>query len=615
MKMKQVDVIVIGGGHAGTEAALAASRLGCNTLLCTIDANKCGFMPCNPSIGGPAKGQIVGEIDALGGIMGLAADQSKIQMRILNRSRGPAVQCLRSQNDKDQYNDFIKNTLMADSNIQLLEEEITELLIDNNRVQGIRTKSKQSIACSCVVITTGTFLKAVMHTGLEQEQGGRIGEASCEGLSDTLGKYFKLGRLKTGTPPRLEKSSIDFSKMIIQPGDKEWLHFSYKTAHSTDYQTQLDCYGTKTTEATHEIILKNLDRSPMYTNVIQGVGPRYCPSIEDKVVRFKDKDHHQIFVEPEGWESNSFYPQGLNTSLPEDVQLAFLKSMPGLEDVEILKYGYAVEYDYIVPSQLKHSLETQKIEGLFCAGQINGTSGYEEAAGQGIIAGINAALKSQNRQPFILSREESFIGTLIDDLITKEIYEPYRMLTSRSEYRLLLRQDNACRRLSKKAHDIGLISDDNMALIQSQTDAITSLLKSWRKQSTTDCLIKKFDLKHKIRLSELLKRPNAQLSDVLEPKASPEELEAAKKALVELRYEGYIKKQQDTIEKIKRFEAKDIPQDLDYERINGLRNESKQKLIEFKPKTFFEASKIAGVNPADLVVLMVYLEKISLKAN
>ena len=358
---KHYDVIVIGGGHAGTEACLAAARLGCSTLLCTIDPNKIGYMPCNPSIGGPAKGQIVGEIDALGGIMGYAADKTKIQIRVLNRSRGPAVHCLRTQNDKDDYNNFVKNTVLNHKNITVLEEEINELLINDIKVMGVKTSAGLEINCHSVVITTGTFLKAVMHTGFSQSVGGRIGEASSETLSSSLGKHFKLGRLKTGTPPRLEKDSIDFSKMIIQPGDKEWLHFSFKTDYSNDYHNQMNCYGTRTTEETHKIILNNLDRSPMYAGVIEGIGPRYCPSIEDKVVRFKDKDHHQIFVEPEGWTTNSYYPQGLNTSLPEDVQIDFLKTMPGLEDVIILKYGYAVEYDYIIPSQLKPSLETKKI--------------------------------------------------------------------------------------------------------------------------------------------------------------------------------------------------------------------------------------------------------------
>ncbi|MAH80150.1 MAG: tRNA uridine-5-carboxymethylaminomethyl(34) synthesis enzyme MnmG [Rickettsiales bacterium] len=602
------DVIIVGGGHAGSEAALAAARMGCKTLLVTISTETIGLMPCNPSIGGPAKGQIVGEIDALGGEMGRAADETFIQIKILNRSRGPAVQCLRTQNDKYLYQEYIQNVIKSSKNIDIAEAEVAQLIFEGNRITGIITTKNITYSATAVVITTGTFLKAKMHVGLSATTGGRIGEQSAENLSDSIRSRFKLGRLKTGTPPRLHKDSIDYSKLILQPGDTEWLHFSFRSEYNDRFKTQKDCYSTNTTEETHKIILANLDRSPLYTNVIEGVGPRYCPSIEDKVVRFKDKPTHQIFIEPEGLTTDSIYPQGLNTSLPQDVQEQLLYSMPGLENVKIIKYGYAVEYDFILPSQLKPTLETKKVTGLFFAGQINGTSGYEEAAGQGIVAGINAALMVQNKDPFILTREDSFIGTLIDDLITKDIYEPYRMLTSRSEYRLLLRQDNPTRRLSERAYAIGLLTDEEMERISDQHQQINHYMKLWRKTSTTPAQTKKHNLKHKIPLAELIKRPEINLEDIFDNTNDVYEKEAAQRACVEFKYAGYINKQQETISKIKRFESKKIPDFIDFDAILGLKRESIQCLKEHRPKTFYDASKIAGVNPADLVVLMVYLE-------
>jgi len=604
------DVIVIGSGHAGIEAALASARQGCNTLLFTINIDNIGLMPCNPSIGGPAKGQIVGEIDALGGEMGKAADETHIQLKVLNRSRGPAVQCLRSQNDKYDYKEYMKHVVINHKNLTVKQAEIYGLLIEDNCVKGVVTHLGKEYLATAVIITTGTFLKGKMHVGLTSFDGGRISEASAVSLSDCLTKYFRMGRLKTGTPPRLDSRTIDYSKLLLQPGDPEFLHFSFKTPYSTTFEHQIDCHLTETNEDTHRVILSNLDQSPLFTDVIKGSGPRYCPSIEDKVVRFKDKPTHQIFIEPEGKDTIEVYPQGLNTSLPEFVQEAFLKTMSGLEDVEILKPGYAVEYDFVYPDQLKPTLETKAIKNLFLAGQINGTSGYEEAAGQGIIAGINAGCNVLGKDPFILKREDSFIGTLIDDLITKNIFEPYRMLTSRSEYRLLLRQDNPTQRLSHRAFEWGLLSEEHYSLIKSQHDIITNYHVSWKKKRTTDHDHSTFSIKHKIPLFELIKRPEVTIDYMMEHHADENDLkEMVEKAMIPIKYEGYIRKQESEIEKLKKIESRKLPANLDYSQILGLKKESQEKLIEHQPKTIYEAKKIAGVNPADIVVLLGFLEK------
>lgn len=609
--IKHYDVIIIGGGHAGIEATLAASRLGCKALLCTMDAQKIGFMSCNPSIGGPAKGQIVGEIDALGGEMGFAADKTQLQLKILNRSRGPAVQCLRAQSDKPDYNHHMRTLIANNPNITIEEQEVFGLIFEDKRIQGITLGNGEQRLTPCVVVTSGTFLKGRMHTGLTQTIGGRIFEKSAESLSDSLNKFFRMGRLKTGTPPRLEHRTIDYSKATIQPGDPEFLRFSFRTPYSSRFENQIPCYLTRTTEETHKIILSNLDRSPMYTKVIKGVGPRYCPSIEDKVVRFSDKESHQIFIEPEDKHHSLIYPGGLNTSLPDDVQHAFLKTMPGFEEAKIITYGYAVEYDFVFPDQLKPTLETKEIEGLFLAGQINGTSGYEEAAGQGIIAGINAGLKAQKRDPFILTREESFIGTMIDDLITKNIYEPYRMMTSRSEYRLLLRQDNAIFRLSEKAYNIGLLSKENITLVREQHNAVTSLIKTWSTTSLTNTQVEHYNLKQKMPLLQWVKRPEITCETLMsENIITPKDKETAERALVQIKYEGYIQKQELDIQKIKKFETKHIPPTLDFSTLIGLKKESRDQLIKFKPKTIYEAQRIAGINPADIMILIGYMERI-----
>ncbi len=605
------DVIVIGGGHAGIEAVLAAARLGCKALLCTMDEEKIGFMSCNPSIGGPAKGQIVGEVDALGGEMGFAADKTHLQLKVLNRSRGPAVQCLRAQSDKPEYNTYMRDLLTKHPNITIESQEVFGLLYENKTVQGITLANGDEKKAPCVVVTSGTFLKGRMHTGFNQTIGGRIFEKSAESLSESLSKHFRLGRLKTGTPPRLDHHSIDYSQTEIHPGDPEFLRFSFRTPYSNRFENQLPCYLTRTTEKTHEIILNNLDRSPMYAKVIKGVGPRYCPSIEDKVVRFRDKASHQIFIEPEDKAFNLIYPGGLNTSLPDDVQEAFLKTMPGFEEVKIITFGYAVEYDFVFPDQLKPTLETKEIEGLFLAGQINGTSGYEEAAGQGIVAGINAGLKSQKRDPFILTREDSFIGTMIDDLITKNIFEPYRMMTSRSEYRLLLRQDNAIFRLSEKAHAIGLMSEDHIKLVRSQHHDLSTLITSWSKTSISNELVEKYSTKQKIPIKQFVKRTQIDTQALIEAGIiTTQTKETADRALVVIKYEGYIQKQQEDIEKIKRFEAKQFPPNMDYSTVIGLKIESREQLSKHRPKTIYEAQRIAGINPADIMVLIGYMERI-----
>ena len=613
------DVIVIGGGHAGCEAALATSRMKHKTLLVTGNIKNIADMPCNPSIGGSAKGIIVREIDALGGEMGKCADKSLIQMKMLNSSKGPAVRSLRAQADKITYPKIMLETLKSTDNLEILEAMVKELVVDDNIVKGVILEDGSVINSKAVIITTGTYLKSVILVGSTRTRKGPHGEKTSNYLSDNLKELgFTIKRLKTGTPPRIDKSTIDFSKTRVENGDSTPYTFSYDNDIYYDIDNQVPCHLIYTTPTTHQIINDNLNKSSMYggLNDIKGVGPRYCPSIEDKIVRFSDKERHQLFLEPESIYYDDIYLQGFSTSMPIDVQEKMVHSLPGLENAKILKYAYAIEYDAIDSKQLKLSLETKIVDNLFTAGQINGTSGYEEAACQGLIAGINAALKLDGKEPLILKRSEAYIGVLIDDLITKGIMDPYRMLTSRAEYRLLLRNDNADMRLTEYGYNVGLISNDRYNKFISKKEAINNLINELKTNKITPTeLGNKFlrelnttEIKDSITLYDLLKRPEIKIDSLnnLFGKYSKDVLEQVE---ISVKYEGYINKALKEAEKFNELDSKIIPSDIDYSKIKNLASEARQKLETVRPTSIGQASRISGVNPVDISLIMVYIKK------
>ncbi|WP_337033612.1 tRNA uridine-5-carboxymethylaminomethyl(34) synthesis enzyme MnmG [Paenibacillus illinoisensis] len=610
------DVIVVGAGHAGVESALAAARMGSKTLMITINLDMVAFMPCNPSIGGPAKGHVVREIDALGGEMGRNIDKTFIQMRMLNTGKGPAVHALRAQADKFSYQHKMKETMENERNLTMRQGMVDRLIVEDGKCVGVVTQTGTEYRAQAIVLTTGTYLRGKVIMGELMYESGPNNQQPSLKLSEHLRELgFDLVRFKTGTPPRVHKDTIDFSKTEIQPGDDEPKFFSYETESSEN--EQLPCWLTYTSVETHQIINDNLHRAPMFSGVIEGTGPRYCPSIEDKIVRFSDKPKHQIFLEPEGKNTSEYYVQGLSTSLPEDVQLAVLRSIPGMEKVEMMRNGYAIEYDAMVPTQLWPSLETKRLPGLFTAGQINGTSGYEEAAGQGIMAGINAARKVQGKEPVILDRSQGYIGVLIDDLVTKGTNEPYRLLTSRAEYRLLLRHDNADLRLTEIGHDIGLVSDERYAKFldkKAKVDAEVERLKAAKaRPADVNPKLEEFGstpIQDGSTLLTLLRRPELTYEWVEQVSPSEVELTPDMKEQVEIqiKYAGYIEKQLIHVERLQKMEKKKIPDTIEYNDVHGLAMEAKQKLSTIRPISIGQASRIAGVTPADISILLVYLE-------
>jgi len=616
--MFKYDVIVVGAGHAGCEAAIAAARLGAKVLLCSLNLDNIALMPCNPAIGGPAKSNLVREIDALGGVMGEATDATYIQMKMLNLSKGPAVRALRAQSDKKEYMAYVRNIIEKEPNLSIKQCTATELLVEDGRVAGMVDEVGLTYRAGAVILTTGTSLMGRIFIGLQSFPAGRLAEMPAVGLSDSLMKLgLDLKKLKTGTPARVDARTIDFDKMIIQPGDSNLNFFSFEP--NRPIRPQIPCYLTRTNAQTHEIIKANLDKSPMYQGLIKGVGPRYCPSIEDKVVRFAHNPSHHIFIEPEGKDTYETYVQGFSTSLPANVQIQMLQTLPGLENVSVIKPAYAVEYDYIPAVQLGHTLMTKKIQGLFCGGQVNGTSGYEEAAAQGLLAGINAVLFLQNKEMITLTRDSSYLGTLVDDLVTKDIDEPYRMLTSRSEYRLILRQDNADMRLTPIGHKVGLISDERYQRFLAKKEMIEKESEriSFAKVSATDEvneILAKYDqnIERGQKLGDLLKRPNLGYEVLKEIHPETKELnlpyEVCEQVEIEIKYSGYIKRQGDQIEHSFKMEKVKIPSDFDYQSIKHISQETKDKLTKIRPITLAQATRIGGVKPADISTLAVIME-------
>ncbi len=621
---EEYDVVVVGAGHAGCEAALASARLSLNTILFTISMDSVALMPCNPNIGGSSKGHLVREIDALGGEMGKNIDKTFIQSKMLNESKGPAVHSLRAQADKQNYSRTMRHVLENTDNLTLRQGEVCEILAENGKVTGVKTFSGATYLCKAVVLCTGTYLNARCVHGDVSVYTGPNGLAAATHLTDSLKSLgIEMYRFKTGTPARIDKRSIDFSKMEEQLGDKEIVPFSFTNKPEDLEREQISCWLTYTNENTHEIIRQNLDRSPLYSGNIKGTGPRYCPSIEDKVVRFADKPRHQVFIEPEGNYTNEMYIGGMSSSLPEDVQFAMYRTVPGLENAKIVRNAYAIEYDCINANQLKSSLEFIAVEGLFSGGQFNGSSGYEEAAAQGLIAGINAALKILGREPVVLDRSQAYIGVLIDDLVTKDTHEPYRMMTSRAEYRLILRQDNADLRLTEIGHNIGLIDDERYERVVWKKSAIEKeieRLNSVKVGANTEvqALLEKLGsqpLKTGSSLAELIRRPELSYEMLYELDIDRPELskDVTEQVNINIKYDGYITRQMRQVEQFKKLESKKIPEDFDYDEVNSLRNEARQKLKQIRPASVGQASRISGVSPADISVLLVYLEMLRRK--
>ena len=615
---EEYDIVVVGAGHAGCEAALACARLSLNTILFTVSMDSVALMPCNPNIGGSSKGHLVREIDALGGEMGKNIDKTYIQSKMLNKSKGPAVHSLRAQADKYDYTREMRKVIENTENLTLRQAEVTRILSEGNKIIGVQTYSGAIYRCKAVVLCTGVYLKARCIYGDVSSNTGPNGLLAANYLSDSLRELgIELFRFKTGTPARIDKRSIDFSKMEEQFGDKEVVPFSFTNTPEEIQKEQISCWLTYTNEKTHEIIKENLDRSPLYSGNIKGTGPRYCPSIEDKVVRFSDKNRHQVFIEPEGNDTNEMYIGGMSSSLPEDVQYAMYRSVAGLENAKIVRNAYAIEYDCINPNQLKSSLEFKKVEGLFSGGQFNGSSGYEEAAAQGLIAGINASMKILGREPLVLDRSQAYIGVLIDDLVTKETHEPYRMMTSRAEYRLILRQDNADLRLTKIGHEIGLISDERYEkLVKKEREIEAEMKRLERATVGASKMINQFLESHNSTplnsgstLAELIRRPELkyEILEEIDKERKPLDRDVIEQVNINLKYEGYITRQLRQVEHFKKLEGKKIPENIDYDQVHSLRLEAKQKLKEIRPYSVGQASRISGVSPADISVLLVYL--------
>ncbi len=617
---KEYDVIVVGAGHAGCEAAAAAANMGSSVMLITMDMTKIAQMSCNPAMGGIAKGQIVREIDALGGYSGIVSDKTAIQFRMLNRSKGPAMWSPRTQNDRAlftyEWRKMLENTL----NVDFFQDMVKGLIVSNDKVCGVVTGMGLEIRGKSVVLTNGTFLNGLIHIGEKQFGGGRVGEKAATGITEQLLKLgFESGRMKTGTPPRIDGRSLDYSKMEEQKGDEEPCKFSYSD-HTEPLKKQRSCYLTHTSEEVHDILKTGFDKSPMYAGRIQGLGPRYCPSIEDKINRFADKEHHQLFIEPEGWETVEVYLNGFSTSLPEDVQFKALRKIKGLEGVKMFRPGYAIEYDYFPPEQLSNTLQTRRIENLYFAGQINGTTGYEEAACQGLMAGVNAHLKVNNYKPFVLSRSQAYIGVLIDDLITKGTEEPYRMFTSRAEYRILLRQDNADIRLTPLSFEIGLAKEDRFKRVNEKIKGSKEIASFIKNESLNpddiNPILKglgSMEVNQKIKAFSILSRPNVGIKDIAKGSAKTVnyleqfDAEIIEQAEIEMKYEGYIHKEQETADKVSRLEDLILHDNLDYHSLKSLSTEAREKLTKFRPKTLGQASRISGINPSDISVLMVHI--------